>query len=52
VSREFSPTEFTVIRSPWSNTYSPEMPDGTTPSAKLRELEVSMNDAFDTYREQ
>ncbi len=37
--------------SPWSNTYQPLLDDGTVPSAKLRELEVAMNDAFDTYRE-
>lgn len=38
-------------RSPWSNEYNPELPDGTTPSESLRKLEVQANDAFDTYRE-
>jgi len=38
-------------RSPWSNKYSPSLPDGTTPSAKLRELEVQLNEAFDIYRD-
>ena len=37
--------------SPWTNTYSPELDDGTAPSAKLRTLEVAMNDAFDVYRD-
>ncbi|KAI9206586.1 F-actin-capping protein subunit beta [Polychytrium aggregatum] len=38
-------------RSPWSNDYDPQLHDGTQPSLKLRKLEVSANDAFDTYRE-
>ncbi|KZT57652.1 putative F-actin capping protein beta subunit [Calocera cornea HHB12733] len=38
-------------RSPHSNEYDPPLPDGTFPSAKLRKLEVSANEAFDTYRE-
>ncbi|KAF5391591.1 hypothetical protein D9757_002542 [Collybiopsis confluens] len=38
-------------RSPWSNEYDPPLEDGTVPSPKLRKLEVSANDAFDTYRE-
>lgn len=38
-------------RSPWSNSYDPALSDGTLPSAKLRELEVSANEAFDIYRE-
>ncbi|KAI8373159.1 F-actin-capping protein subunit beta [Radiomyces spectabilis] len=38
-------------RSPWSNEYDPELPDGTLPSPSLRKLEVAANDAFDTYRE-
>lgn len=38
-------------RSPWSNAYDPALPDGALPSAKLRELEVSANEAFDIYRE-
>ncbi|KAK4047076.1 F-actin-capping protein subunit beta [Microbotryomycetes sp. JL201] len=39
-------------RSPWTNDYDPPLADGTQPSAKLRELEESINDAFDVYREQ
>lgn len=44
---------FTALydRSPWSNTYDPPLPDGATPSQKLRELEVSANEAFDIYRD-
>jgi capping protein beta len=38
-------------RSPWSNEYSPPLPDGTVPSDRLRKLEIQANDAFDTYRE-
>lgn len=38
-------------RSPWSNTYTPPLDDGTLPSDKLRELEVAMNNSFDSYRE-
>eukprot|EP00126_Sphaerothecum_destruens_P008725 Sdes_comp20325_c0_seq8m14005 len=38
-------------RSPWTNEYSPPLPDGTVPSEKIRKLEVQANDAFDTYRE-
>ncbi|KAG0020867.1 hypothetical protein BGZ82_011482 [Podila clonocystis] len=38
-------------RSPWSNEFSPALADATYPSAKLRKLEVSANEAFDTYRE-
>ncbi|EGO25082.1 F-actin capping protein [Serpula lacrymans var. lacrymans S7.9] len=38
-------------RSPWSNEYDPPLEDGTTPSPKLRKLEISANEAFDTYRE-
>jgi len=38
-------------RSPWSNEYDPPLEDGTLPSAKLRKLEVTANEAFDTYRE-
>lgn len=40
-----------VDRSPWSNEYDPPLDDGTVPSAKLRKLEVTANEAFDTYRE-
>jgi capping protein beta len=38
-------------RSPWSNEYDPPLADGTVPSARLRELEILANDAFDTYKE-
>jgi len=38
-------------RSPWSNEYDPPLEDGTVPTPKLRKLEISANDAFDTYRE-
>ncbi|BFZ55947.1 F-actin-capping protein subunit beta [Savitreella phatthalungensis] len=38
-------------RSPWSNEYSPALPDGMVPSKDLRKLEVSANDAFDIYRD-
>ncbi|WVR05458.1 hypothetical protein IAU60_002474 [Kwoniella sp. DSM 27419] len=39
------------FRSPWSNSYLPQATGGPTPSTRLRELEVSLNAAFDTYRE-
>jgi len=38
-------------RSPWSNEYDPPLEDGTVPSTKLRKLEVTANEAFDTYRD-
>ncbi|KZO90671.1 putative F-actin capping protein beta subunit [Calocera viscosa TUFC12733] len=38
-------------RSPHSNEYDPPLPEGAFPSVKLRKLEVSANEAFDTYRE-
>ncbi|EJD06516.1 F-actin capping protein, beta subunit [Fomitiporia mediterranea MF3/22] len=38
-------------RSPWSNEYDPPLDDGTTPSPRLRKLEIAANEAFDTYRE-
>ncbi|KAH7884418.1 F-actin-capping protein subunit beta [Phlebopus sp. FC_14] len=38
-------------RSPWSNEYDPPLEDGTTPTPKLRKLEIAANEAFDTYRE-
>jgi hypothetical protein len=38
-------------RSPWSNEYDPLLEYGTTPSPKLRKLEIAANEAFDTYRE-
>lgn len=37
--------------SPWSNEYDPPLEDGTVPSLKLRKLEITANEAFDTYRE-
>lgn len=40
-----------TLRSPWSNTYEPAIDDAVFPSEQLRTLEVSMNAAFDTYRE-
>ncbi|KIR32788.1 capping protein (actin filament) muscle Z-line, beta [Cryptococcus deuterogattii MMRL2647] len=39
------------FRSPWTNNYLPESVPGPTPSPRLRELEVQLNAAFDTYRE-
>ncbi|PKC10138.1 F-actin capping protein, beta subunit [Rhizophagus irregularis] len=39
------------FRSPWSNEYDPPINDGIFPSQKIRKLEVSANEAFDTYRE-
>lgn len=41
----------TLCRSPWSNAYLPASSSGPTPSTKLRQIEVSLNGAFDTYRE-
>lgn len=38
-------------RSPWSSKYDPPLKDGAQPSAKLRDLEVQFNKAFDTYRD-
>lgn len=38
-------------RSPWSNEYNPPLPDGTSPSPKLRKLEIILNDGFDVYRD-
>ncbi|PCH42466.1 F-actin capping protein beta subunit [Wolfiporia cocos MD-104 SS10] len=38
-------------RSPWSNEYDPPFEDGTVPTAKLRKLEITANEAFDMYRE-
>ena len=40
-----------MYRSPWSNEYDPPLDDGTVPTPKLRKLEISANEAFDTYRE-
>ena len=50
VTRTFLPAGL-PLRSPWSNEYSPPLPDGATPSERLRKLEIQANDAFDTYRE-
>ncbi|KAH9823914.1 F-actin-capping protein subunit beta [Melampsora americana] len=38
-------------RSPWTNVYEPEISEGTLPSVRLRKLEITLNDAFDKYRE-
>lgn len=38
-------------RSPWSNEYDPPLDDGTKPSKQLRELELSMGAAMETYRQ-
>ncbi|XP_077998897.1 F-actin-capping protein subunit beta-like [Glandiceps talaboti] len=38
-------------RSPWSNRYDPDLPDGTVPSDRLRKLEIEANNAFEQYRE-
>mmetsp|Transcript_5510 Transcript_5510/g.11327 ORF Transcript_5510/g.11327 Transcript_5510/m.11327 type:complete len:282 (-) Transcript_5510:277-1122(-) len=38
-------------RSPWSNTYSPDLPDGLKPSKSLRVLEEKCNAVFDAYRQ-
>jgi len=37
-------------RSPWSNEYFPPMSDGFLPSKRLRDLEITANSLFDTYR--
>jgi len=37
-------------RSPWSNKYFPDMPDGFVPSARLRKMEEEANKIFDVYR--
>ena len=46
-----SSLDFTFFSSPWSNAYDPPLEDGAVPSAKLRKLEITANDAFDTYRD-
>jgi len=38
-------------RSPWSNKYFPDLPDGAMPSDKLRKTEIGLNDMFDAYRD-
>lgn len=37
-------------RSPWSNTYVPEMDDGFMPSQRLRTMETEAGTIFDVYR--
>jgi len=37
-------------RSPWSNTYYPELEDGFLPTHRLRQMEIEANDVFDVYR--
>lgn len=37
-------------RSPWTNVYEPALPDGFTPTARLRALEEKANIVFDSYR--
>lgn len=39
------------FRSPWSNEYDPPFQEGTKPPAKIRELEIKANEAFNTYRQ-
>lgn len=51
VSKSLTHIILDPCRSPWSNEYDPELPDGATPNATLRKLEVHANEAFDTYRE-
>mmetsp|Transcript_31559 Transcript_31559/g.47181 ORF Transcript_31559/g.47181 Transcript_31559/m.47181 type:complete len:303 (-) Transcript_31559:40-948(-) len=38
-------------RSPWSNSYFPQLQDGFCPSEHLRQLELHANEVFDIYRE-
>eukprot|EP01065_Artemidia_motanka_P030047 TRINITY_DN36073_c0_g1_i1.p1 TRINITY_DN36073_c0_g1~~TRINITY_DN36073_c0_g1_i1.p1 ORF type:complete len:316 (+),score=63.29 TRINITY_DN36073_c0_g1_i1:52-948(+) len=37
------------FRSPWSNRYQPDHPDGDVPSVRLRGMEEVANDTFDAY---
>jgi len=37
-------------RSPWSNQYFPALDDGFKPAKNLRDMEVTANSLFDTYR--
>ncbi|KTW30704.1 hypothetical protein T552_00416 [Pneumocystis carinii B80] len=37
-------------RSPWSNEYTPVLPDGIVPNERTRKLEIAFNEAFDMYR--
>lgn len=39
------------FRSPWTDTYIPPNPGAPHPSQRLRQLEIQLNAAFDTYRE-
>lgn len=39
------------FRSPWTDEYVPPAPGAPQPSPRLRQLEVSLNTAFETYRE-
>ncbi|CAK9785662.1 F-actin capping protein beta subunit [Cutaneotrichosporon oleaginosum] len=39
------------FRSPWTDKYLPPAPGAPQPSPRLRQLEVLLNAAFDTYRE-
>jgi len=39
-------------RSPWSSKYDPPLDDGNQPSAKVRQLEVQANAAFEVYKDQ
>lgn len=39
------------FRSPWTDKYLPPAPGAPQPSPRLRQLEVLLNSAFDTYRE-
>ncbi|KAJ1984695.1 F-actin-capping protein subunit beta [Dimargaris cristalligena] len=38
-------------RSPWSDEFDPPLEDANRPPARIRELEVVANEAFNTYRE-
>jgi len=50
-NRDFGDDGKESYRSPWSNEYEPALASGTQPSAKLRQLEVAINDAFETYKQ-
>ena len=39
-------------RSPWTNTYDPQIDDGVLPPKKLRAMEVQANELFASYMEQ
>lgn len=39
------------FRSPWTDEYIPPAPGAPQPSPRLRQLEASLNTAFETYRE-